>query len=147
MNFKSILECEKKELEKLRSFQLPHFFKKVAVIVFAIAFVALFVNAFTIHNLILREIIKYVLLLSLLFISISKDKIEDEFIKNLRLQAFAFAFIFGVIYTLIQPVIHYAIDLIYETDKAVFKDIGDFEILLMLLLVQVLYFETLKRLY
>lgn len=145
MKFKQLLECERRSLEKLKNYQFPNHYKKLGILIFVIAFVSLFINAFTIHNLLLREIIKYVLLVSLLIISISKDKIEDEYIKSLRMQSYAFAFIFGVVFTLVQPLARLLFELLSNTNQAIIKDTGDFELLWILLFVQIFYFEFLKR--
>ncbi len=80
-------------------------------------------------------------------ISISKSKIEDELIINLSMQSFTFAFIFGIAYALTLPFIDYFIDTIFNIEKAGIKDSSDFQILWMLLSIQVFYFEFLKRIH
>ena len=86
------------------------------------------------------------MLVGFLIISISKDKVEDEFIKKLRMQSYSFAFIFCVAYSIGMPYIDYLLDVVRGI-PAVFKDSGDFMILWMLLCIQVFYFEYLKRLF
>ena len=54
----------------------------------------------------LKNILRKIILVGLLVITISKEKIEDEFIENLRSGAFSFAFGIGVGYVLIQPIIN-----------------------------------------
>lgn len=83
----------------------------------------------------------------MLLISISKSKIEDELIVKLRMQSYTFAFIMGLVYSLVLPFAGYFIDVIFNTDNAKIKDVSDFQILLFLLSVQVKYFEVLKRLH
>jgi hypothetical protein len=54
-----------------------------------------------------RQIIQIIsvdfIIASLLLYSLAKDKIEDELKLLLRMQSLAFAFIFGVMYVIIQP--------------------------------------------
>lgn len=145
MTIKNLLECERRNLDKLKNYQLSNIFKKIGFILFVISFITLFVNAFTINNLVFREITKYSMLIGLLLISISKDKIEDEYIKSLRMQSYAYAFIFGVIFILIQPLFRFIFDMIYNTESTIVKDTGDFDILFILLFIQVFYYELLKR--
>ncbi|MEE9429507.1 MAG: hypothetical protein V3V16_00605 [Melioribacteraceae bacterium] len=142
MNIKSLVDCEKSKWEKI---QLPNTYKKIGIGLAVFSFVLLFINASTINNIEYREIIKYGILVGLLITSISKEKIEDELITKLRMQAYSFAFIVGVIYTLVLPFIDFFVDLIIKADEASIKDMGDWNVLWILLSVQVLYFEKLKR--
>ncbi|QTE23370.1 hypothetical protein [Polaribacter cellanae] len=54
------------------------------------------------------------ILFGMLLISISKDKIEDEFIESLRSQSYRIAFILGILYSLLQPFINYGVDLLFD---------------------------------
>ncbi|WP_232225381.1 hypothetical protein [Christiangramia salexigens] len=129
----------------MKKLQLPNSFKKIGALIFIAAFIAMFIVAFTANDPILKGVTKYGVLFGLLLVSISKEKIEDEFIVKLRMQSYAFAFIIGVLYALAMPFIDYMVDLIFQSDKAEIKEIGDFEILWMLLFIQVFYFHMLKR--
>jgi hypothetical protein len=63
------------------------------------------------------------------------------------MQSYTFAFIAGVIITLLtNPLFNYIANIISEKQDSSFKDVGDWEILWILLSVQVFYFEFLKRL-
>ncbi len=147
MTSTSLINCERKSLEKMAKFQLPYPFKKIGIAVAVFSFLALFVNAFSVNVPELRTMAKYGLLVGMLLISISKEKIEDELIAKLRMQSFTFAFIIGVVFALAQPFANYLVDVVFNSQEAFFKDTGDFEILWMLLSIQVFYFEFLKRLY
>ncbi|MGB0862307.1 MAG: hypothetical protein ACPGXZ_05280 [Saprospiraceae bacterium] len=144
MTLKSILEYDKKSLERLKRFQLPNYSKKIGGLIALICFISMFVNAFYFDNEALRAISKFGILLGFLVVSISKEKIEDEFIIQLRMQSYTFAFIAAVLMAFIQPFINYAVDFAINGEQ-VFKENGDFVILWMLLFVQVFYFEMLKR--
>lgn len=132
---------------KFNKFQLPNQFKKVGIALFLFAFILLFVNKFSFESDQFRAILKYTMLIGILLISISKEKVEDELITNLRMQSYSLAFIAGVFITLILPFIDFSIDSIFNSESAKFKDVGDFEILLLLLATQIIHFESLKKFY
>lgn len=143
----SRIDCERRSLEKMKNYQLPNRFKKIGIAVAILSFLALLVNKFSLDSQDVRVAARYGMLLGMLFISISKEKIEDELVSKLRMQSYTFAFIFGVIFTIVQPFLNFGIDSLVDGDAAVFKDSGDFMVLWMLLSIQVFYFEKLKRMY
>lgn len=82
----------------------------------------------------------------MLIITISKDEIVDELTEKLRTQAFQAAFIFGVLYALIQPYITYLMaSLIGKENKTDFLQLGDFQLLFFMLLVQIWFYWLLKK--
>ena len=93
MNLKSFIECERKSLEKMKRYQLPNRFKKIGIGIIIISLVTFLVNKFSIENIDLKLTAKYGILVGLLLVSISKEKIEDELITSLRMQSYTFAFI------------------------------------------------------
>jgi len=146
MNVKSFMECERKSLEKMKRYQLSNKFKKIGIGIIIISVVAFIVNKLSIENINLKLTSKYGILIGLLLISISKEKIEDELIKSLRMQSYTFAFIAGVIITLLtNPIFKHIANLISEKQQGSFEGVGDWEILWILLSIQVFYFEFLKR--
>ncbi len=147
MTIKSILECERKSLEKMKKYQLPNQFKKIGFVILIISFVSLFINKFSINNLEFTTIAKYGMLVGLLIASISKEKIEDELISNLRMQSYTFAFIAGVVITLTNPFFNYIVDFFIKAKETSTNGIGDWQILWLLLSIQVSYFEILKKLH
>ncbi len=148
MTTKSFLDCERRNIEKMKKLQLPNYFKRIGFGVFILSFLALFINKFTFNDLDFRLISKYGMLVGLLLVSISKEKIEDELIIRLRMQSYTFAFVFGVIYALVLPLIVNVIGfLIPSKEVGGYNVNGDFVILWMLLSLQVFYFELLKKLH
>ena len=131
----------------MKRYQLPNVFKRIGIVFFALCLIALFVNKFSINVSEFSRLAKYGLLVGLLIISISKDKIEDELIKDLRMRSFTFAFIIGVVFAIGQPFIDYLVDYLFTAQEATLEANSDFEILWMLLSVQVFYFEYLKRMH
>jgi hypothetical protein len=147
MTIKSILECERKSLEKMKKYQLPNQFKKIGFVVLIISFASLFINKFSINSLEFTLIAKYGMLVGLLIASISKEKIEDERVNNLRMQSYTFAFIAGVLITLTNPFFSYIADFIFKAKESGADGVGDWQILWILLSVQIFYFEFLKRMH
>lgn len=147
MNLKSIMECESRSLEKMKKYQLPNSFKKIGIIILILSFSALILNKLSLDHFNIKMAGKYGMLIGLLITSISKEKIEDELVSNLRMQSYAFAFITGVFLTLTNPLFAYIVNFFFEKQQAVFKGVGDWQILWILLSVQVFYFEFLRRMH
>ena len=76
--------------------------------------------------------------------SLSKDKLEDEFLDSLRSQSYRIAFILVIIYSLIQPIINYTVGIILNQDEEM-KAFGYFQILFFMLIVQLMVFWQLKK--
>ena len=144
MTQESILDCEKSKVDKLKIYQLPNRAKMIGWVITCLAFVALF---FTIKDTIPKEFAKYSLLVGLLIVSISKEKIEDELIKNLRMRSFTFAFIFAVFIVILNPLFSYFANFAFTEQQDIFDGLGDWMVLWLLLSVQVLSFLSLKRLH
>ena len=89
---------------------------------------------------------KFIMLLGMLFISLSKEEVEDELIVKIRMQSYSFAFICAVMYALILPFVDYFFDFVSSGTEG-FKNIGDFTILWLLLTVQIAMFNVLKYSY
>ena len=145
MNVKSFMECERKNLEKMKRYQLPNGFKKIGIGIIVVSLITFFVNKFSIENIDLKLTAKYGILVGLLIVSISKEKIEDELITSLRMQSYTFAFTAGVIITLLtNPLFNYIANFVSQKQQENFQEVGDWEILWILLSVQIFYFEFLK---
>lgn len=145
MTTKSFLACEREKMRNMKKFQLPHTYKKIGIIVAVCSFAAMFVNKFTFDEMTYRTIAKYSLLVSMLIVSISKEKIEDEFIIKMRMESYTFAFVMGIAYVLLLPFVDFLVDMFFTSKNASLNDLGDFEILWILLSVQVFYFHFLKK--
>lgn len=146
MGLNKVTECERTKLESfLDKFQLPNSFKKVGIAIFLLSFVALTIIKFADNEpLWLRPALKQAMLVGLLMISISREKIEDELIQILRSKSYALAFIIGVIYIMLQPLTNELVNFILGTSEAP-DNMGYVQVLLFMLLIQVGFFEVLKR--
>lgn len=145
MNIEKLCEAEKRRMDKMH-LQLPNVFKKIGIIVFAVSMPMLLSTKFIdgetdTFKMVLRQII----IVSMLVIAISKEKVEDEMIMKIRHRAFTIAFIWAVIYALIQPYINYAVALLVRPEKAIYEEFGTFIILWFMLAIYLLYFHVMKR--
>ncbi|MEZ4782179.1 MAG: hypothetical protein R2816_11700 [Flavobacteriaceae bacterium] len=146
MNLKKTTECERTKLESfLDKFQLPNVFKKIGLTILALSFLLLTIIKFTDSEpLWARPLLKQGMLIGLLIISISREKIEDELIQTLRSKSYSLAFIIGVIYIMLQPLTNQIVNFILGTSEAP-DNLGYVQVLLFMLLIQVGFFEVLKR--
>ncbi|NOY47122.1 MAG: hypothetical protein GXO84_02735 [Chlorobi bacterium] len=147
MNIQKFMDCERERLEKYSKLQLPNKFKTVGVIVL-IASISTLIGLRFVEGEpeILRDIIEKSILVGLLLISVSRDKEEDELTVKLRSQSYAMAFIFGVFYALTQPYVTYAIVRIFNKEnKESLLQLGDFQLLFFMLLIQIMFYQMLKR--
>jgi hypothetical protein len=145
MNIEQLCEEEKRRIDKMH-LQLPNIYKKVGIIVFSASMIILISTKFIdgeteTFKMILRQLI----IASMLVMAISKEKIEDEMILKIRHRAFTIAFIWAVIYALVQPYINYAVAMLLSSEKAVYKDFGAFIVLWFMLAIYLLYFHVMKR--
>jgi hypothetical protein len=93
----------------------------------------------------LKLILQKIMLIGMLVMSLSKDKIEDEMTITLRAQSYAIAFIVGVLYALIMPYVEFGVSNAVHSGGEAFKDLGDFQILLFMLMIQLMFYHNLKR--
>jgi len=147
MNKESFIECERKRLNKIVSFRLPHSFMKIGIAIAAISIVAMFGRAFFMEGDTewLKELAKKGLLIGMLIMSVSKDKEEDEMTNNLRMQSYTIAFVIGVVYALVMPYVDYGVSNVMKPEAETLKDLGDFQVLLFMLMIQLMFYHTLKR--
>jgi hypothetical protein len=143
----SILKWEANNLKKLQNLKfLPYRFKGIGITMVLMTFIALIAGKFLFSDYhTLRLLIKNLLLVSLLMVSISSDRIEDERTLVLRLQSYAFAFIAGVIYALVQPFANLLVEFVISTEVVTFAELDVKQVLFFMLLVQLFYFNVTKR--
>ena len=145
MNKKSIIECEIKSIEKLKRFQLTHKFKKIGMGIFLVSVLSFIIYNSFMDNSFIKHTARYGVIVGLLLMSISKEKIEDELIRDLRMQSYMIAFIGTVFIILFRPLFSLLVNPILAKQKDVFRGMGDWNVLLILIGIQLLYFEILKR--
>lgn len=143
---KNIWEWDKRNFERLRRFQLPHRFKQIGFALFLVTFLALLAFRFVNNDAtVIKTSLKYILLIGLLIISVSKEKIEDERIVQLRQQSYQFAFVIGVLYSiLILPLVNYMADVIFKKESLGFE-VNSWEVLFIMLLMQWFIFRMMRK--
>lgn len=151
-NQKTHNEDEYNRLIKILDIRLPHYFKKIgytcAILIFVFLIEYKFLGDKTM-TLIVKDILRTLILLFLLFASLSKDKIEDEFNRYVRFQSYIISFVCTTVYSIFIPLIglifDVAISKITNDGTNNFYEMSSFEILFILMGLQLLFFETLKR--
>ncbi|MFY0630873.1 MAG: hypothetical protein JXR05_10865 [Flavobacteriaceae bacterium] len=144
MSRETICEKERTKIEKLNKFQFPNKFKKVGYYIAFIAFGLMIAKKFVAEPDWVKPVLSGVLLLGMLLVSMSRDKIEDEYIDSLRSQSYRFSFVVVVLYALIQPLVNYGVGILFdETEKL--QGFDYFQVLFFMLVVQLMAFYQLKR--
>ncbi|MBO3116014.1 hypothetical protein J4050_04605 [Winogradskyella sp. DF17] len=147
MNTKRIIDCERKQFQKMINFRLSHQFINIGVGIVILSIVMMFIRAFAMDSETewLKNILQKTLLVGMLLMSLSKDKLEDEMTVSLRAQSYAIAFVVGVIYALVMPYVEYGVSNVVHSGGEVYKDLGDFQVLLFMLMIQLMFYHVLKR--
>lgn len=146
MTLKDIAECEKNALNKFQNYRLPVYFKYIGSAIFIISFLSIMSRLFIDdQSETIRDLSKKGLLVGMLLISISKDKVEDELTLKLRSQSYSIAFVIGVIYALVMPYVDYGVSNAFKPEGETLKNLGDFQILTFMLLIQLMFYYFLKR--
>lgn len=143
MSKQSICERERSQLSKMNKFQLGNKFKKIGYSIAIAAFVLMIGRKYIENSEWLSPILHGILLVGLLISSLSKEKIEDEYIDSLRSQSYRLAFLIAIVYTLVQPLVNFGVAFVLNQDEG-FKSIDYFQILFFMLIVQLLFFWKLK---
>jgi uncharacterized membrane protein len=92
----------------------------------------------------LKPFLHGILLIGLLLISVSKEKIEDEYIDSLRSQSYRLAFILAIVYALLQPIVNVVVSYVLQQDNE-YESFNYFQVLFFMLIVQLLFFWKLKK--
>lgn len=147
MSKSSFCEKERSKIEKMYQFQLPHQFKKVGWFIVIGTFVVMLIRKIADVDVFwLKEVLRYIFLVGFLMISISKEKIEDEFVEMLRAKSYRVAFVFSVLYALVQPYVNYIVDFFLEKTPNDTNEFSYFQLLCFMLVVQIGVFWQFKRL-
>ena len=137
---------KEKEAELLRkSWLLPNQYKFLGAIMLIVFGIGLVITVFIDNRPFwLRAFIMNGIVGAMLVISISKDRLEDEYIVQLRAQSYALAFIIGVIYTIFQPYVNYSVAYLIKGDEVIFESMESFVIVWFMLFIQLGFFHLLK---
>ncbi|MFE3869667.1 hypothetical protein ACFX5F_00340 [Flavobacterium sp. ZS1P70] len=142
---------EIEKIEKITGYQLPNKFKIVGLVLFIVSVLSiitslkLYLVGVKYYDL-FERIALTTMVLGLLVISVSREKMEDELIAKIRLQSYNYAVIGTVLLYLMLPFIHYAIIFSFSSMPKM-EGSKDISILGLLLSVQIITFRKLKRAY
>ena len=147
MKTETYMQKERRMLQKLINYRLPRRFMTVGIFICAVSILLMFLRTtlFGEESLVIRDTLQKTLLIGMLIMSITKDREEDEMTIQLRMQSYAWAFITGVIYALIMPYVEFGVSSVVHGGNESFKNLGDFQVLLFMLLVQLMCYHVLKR--
>lgn len=147
MDPQKIVACERNSFKKMIQFRLPHRYVYVGIIIVILTIVAMCIRAFVLESeaIWLKELLRKAMLVGLLVISISKDKVEDEMTQQLRTQSYMLAFVIGVCYALIMPYVEFGVDTFVDKNPNLHKSLGDFQVLIFMLMIQLGFYHYLKR--
>ena len=147
MKTEKIVECERQRFNKSINFRLPHKFMTIGIAIVAVSIITMFVRAFLMEgdSEWLKLLCQKALLIGMLIMSVSKDKVEDEMTTTLRSQSYAIAFVIGVVYALVMPYVEFGVSNVVNSGGEALKDLGDFQVLLFMLMIQLLFYHNLKR--
>ncbi|MDB2571066.1 hypothetical protein N9X82_01125 [Polaribacter sp.] len=144
MKKSTICERERIQLEKMNKFQLGNPYKKVGFTVTITSFVLIIAIKYIDNPVWLKPFLHGILLIGLLLISVSKEKIEDEYIDSLRSQSYRLAFILAIVYALLQPIVNVVVSYLLQQDNE-YESFNYFQVLFFMLIVQLLFFWKLKK--
>lgn len=144
MKESTICERERIQLEKMNKFQLGNPYKKLGFTVTITSFVLIIAIKYIDNPVWLKPFLHGILLISLLLISVSKEKIEDEYIDSLRSQSYRLAFILAIVYALLQPIVNVVVSYVLQQDNE-YESFNYFQVLFFMLIVQLLFFWKLKK--
>jgi hypothetical protein len=143
MSKQTICERERSHLDKMNKFQLGNQFKKIGYMIAIGAFILMIGRKYIEDSEWIRPILHGILLIGLLVISLSKEKIEDEFMDSLRSQSYRLAFLMAILYSLAQPIVNYGLAVLFnQNDELEYFDY--FQVLFFMLIVQLMFFWKLK---
>jgi hypothetical protein len=146
MALNDLAEYERKQLRKIHNYRLPIYFKYIGMGLFIISFLIVMSKLFIDNQSeMIGDLSKKGFLVGMLLISISKDKEEDELTNKLRSQSYALAFVIGVIYALVMPYVDYGVSNVLKSEGETLKNLGDFQILIFMLMIQLMFYYVLKK--
>ena len=147
MNKEKFLECERKRFNKMINYRLPKVFMTIGLAIVVISITTMFIRAFALEgdSIWLKELAKKGLLIGMLLMSVSRDKEEDEMTVALQSQSYAMAMIGGVVYALVMPYVEFGVSNMVNSGGETLKDLGDFQVLLFMLMIQLMFYHILKR--
>ena len=141
----AFLKYERKRLEKFQL--LPYTYKKAGVIIGGASLLTLLCFWVAGQSLspIVKNLLQDVLLFAMLVVSVTREKQENNDIRQARFKSYTFAFVAGVGYAIIQPYVNYVVAYVVRPEKAVFAEMSLFVVLWFMLVVQLATYYLFKN--
>lgn len=149
MNRVEFCEKERIRMEKFSTFLLPKRIKAPAILITVLAFVGLLIikiSGSASDFEVLRIVLKKLMLISMLAISLSKEKDEDEMSMNIRMRSYVVAFIAGVAYFIVHPLVNYLVDILLSESSSPYEMLNGYTTLWFILAIQIMFYHNWKRL-
>ena len=150
MEQKSDAQVDIEKVNKFTGYQFPNKFKIVGLVLVIISFISIVMNAAFLENTkyyyLFHRLASTTVVLGLLVISISKEKIEDELIAKIRMQSYNYAVIATVLVHLITPFFNYTFFFKPSIEQE-YSGSEDLAVIGLLLTIQILVFRRLKKSY
>lgn len=133
-------------LQEMQKNQLPYSYKKIGVGLLILSIAGLLFAKYLVEDVsVYRLIFRQLSIAALLVISITKDKIEDEMTTGLRLRSYGVAVIVGAAYVIAQPLIAWFVTAVIIQQEMIYQEMSSFQVLSFMLLIQIGFYEVLKR--
>lgn len=147
MKTEKLMKCERNRFQKFINLRLPHRYMAIGIVILSGSIIMMLIRAFVMvgDTEWLKLLLQKTLLVGLLIMSLSKDKIEDEQTISLRAQSYAIAFVIGVIYALVMPYVEFGVANVTNSNGEPIRNLGDFQVLLFMLMIQLMFYHNLKR--
>ena len=143
-------ESDIEKIDKYINYKLPNKFKAIGLIISITSWVSLILIEIYFGDDryfdLFKRIAMTIVILGLLIISISREKIEDELIAKIRMQSYHFAVLGTILLYLLMPFFDFTIVSIFSSMPKI-EGSKDISILTCLLISQILTFRTLKKAY
>lgn len=147
MTTEQYMQKEQKALLRLIAFRLPKWFMTIGISISLVSILLMFFREtlFGEASNVIKEGLQKILLVGMLIMSLTKDNEEDEMTMQLRMNSYAWGFITGVLYALIMPFVEFGVGSVINGSSETYSNLGDYQVLLFMLLVQLMSYHVLKR--
>jgi len=145
-NKETFCEGEKRRFNRLMQIGwLPQDFKKVGAIVAIVSFICLIMSKFAMDTgPEIKDLLRSIMLIGMMLIVMSKEEHEDERIDKIRNKAFAGSFILGIIFSLAQPFVNFAVENLFS-DPEPYADISAFQVIFIMITFYLMFLRLMKK--
>jgi len=136
-------------VDRVLAYRIPHYWKTIGLVGGVSIFIfLLFYKFYGSNTLLVKDVCRTLVLFFLLLASLSREKVEDEYVRHVRSQSYVAAFTCALVYSISIPLIAIILDVLITKitgdGSPSFYDISGFEVMFTLIGFQLLFFEALK---